>query len=121
MDIVSLAAAFRRVADQASGHVAPGHESRGPEEGASSSSVRTDEVYGPWRPFLADVLANERITSADHFQDTRLVLQGPGSLASMRCVCLHWRGTATLNLLMLLHSQAHCAVALWFWSRNGEL
>ena len=77
MGIVSLAAAFRRVADRASGHmamsVAQSHKSRGPEEGASSSSAITDESYGPWRPFLADVLANERITSQDHFQDTRWV------------------------------------------------
>ncbi|EIE26765.1 riboflavin synthase domain-like protein [Coccomyxa subellipsoidea C-169] len=27
--------------------------------------------YGPWRPYMARVLKNERITAEDHFQDTR--------------------------------------------------
>lgn len=76
-EIVSLAAAFKRVAEQASGHSAEppstsARESGGHEEGATLSSVCMDDKrYGPWRPFPAPVLANERITSSDHFQDTR--------------------------------------------------
>ncbi|GIL74048.1 hypothetical protein Vretifemale_4109, partial [Volvox reticuliferus] len=27
--------------------------------------------YGPWRPYLARVAVNRRVTAADHFQDTR--------------------------------------------------
>ncbi len=37
------------------------------EEGQDSA------FYGPERPFLAEVTRNERMTSEDHFQDTRLV------------------------------------------------
>ena len=33
----------------------------------------TSEPYGPSNPFFAPMLRCERITSADHFQDTRLV------------------------------------------------
>ena len=41
-----------------------------------SCTVHTDKLvtsagYGPWRPYLARLLKNERITAADHFQDTR--------------------------------------------------
>jgi hypothetical protein len=37
--------------------------------------------YGPWKPFLAPMISNTRVTSPDHFQDTRhivLGLQGSG-------------------------------------------
>eukprot|EP00198_Chlamydomonas_reinhardtii_P004798 XP_001694134.1 NADPH-dependent flavin reductase [Chlamydomonas reinhardtii] len=37
--------------------------------------------YGPWRPYLARLVCNQRITAPDHFQDTRHVeldLEGSG-------------------------------------------
>lgn len=48
--------------------------------------------HGPWRPFLAPLLANERVTAAGHERDTRLLLLGlrgsglacaPGDLAAI--------------------------------------
>lgn len=48
--------------------------------------------YGPWRPFLAPLLANARMTAAGHARDTRLLALGlrgsglayaPGDLAAI--------------------------------------
>ena len=33
---------------------------------------------GPWRPYMAPVLKNERVTAEDHFQDTRHIELGLG-------------------------------------------
>lgn len=65
----------------------------GPHDGSSSSQQAeaataacpgpgsSGAPYGPWRPFLAPVRENVRLTSADHFQDTRHIdfdLRGSG-------------------------------------------
>lgn len=48
--------------------------------------------HGPWRPFLAPLLGNERLTPGSHAQDTRLLTLGlagsglayaPGDLAAV--------------------------------------
>ena len=48
--------------------------------------------HGPWRPFLAPLLANARVTAAGHERDTRLLSLGlrgsglayaPGDLAAI--------------------------------------
>lgn len=58
--------------------------------------------YGPWRPFLAPLLANARVTAAGHERDTRLLALGlrgsglayaPGDLAAIlpaQVPCAAW-------------------------------
>ncbi|CAL5225422.1 g8237 [Coccomyxa viridis] len=44
------------------------------EAAASGFSGRSDDSaqgFGPWQPYMAPVLKNERVTAEDHFQDTR--------------------------------------------------
>lgn len=56
------------------------HETE-PPAASSCSSSSYGSGYGSWRPFLAPVRANTRLTSADHFQDTRHIafdLRGSG-------------------------------------------
>lgn len=64
---VAAAASFRAVAAEASGSSMPST--------TASSSTSTDtnngQRYGPWKPFMAPVLVNKRVTSEDHFQETR--------------------------------------------------
>ncbi len=38
---------------------------------AEASGPCSAESYGLWRPYMASVLRNQRITAPDHFQDTR--------------------------------------------------
>lgn len=40
----------------------------------SSSRDDASSSYGPWRPFMAPILSNERITSPTHFQDVRHIV-----------------------------------------------
>ncbi|KAG2485235.1 hypothetical protein HYH03_016021 [Edaphochlamys debaryana] len=74
------AADFRRVAQTAAGAdvdpdpsappaAAVGTSGRDPAGHAENGAVR--HQYGPWRPYLARLVANERLTAPDHFQDTR--------------------------------------------------
>lgn len=57
-EAVAAAAAFRAVSLEASGLA--------PEEAGGGGGG-----HGPWRPFMAPLLVNERLTASDHFQDTR--------------------------------------------------
>lgn len=79
---VAAAAAFRAVAAQAAGMsnsssvVSPAARS----EHSTSSSPQTP-AYGPWQPFMAPLVVNQRVTSSDHFQETRHLdfdLEGSG-------------------------------------------
>ncbi|GIL99953.1 hypothetical protein Vretimale_4988, partial [Volvox reticuliferus] len=66
-EAVAAAADFRRLAMYVSG-VEPT-----PEAAAITVGDRAalSYKYGPWRPYLARVAVNRRVTAADHFQDTR--------------------------------------------------
>jgi hypothetical protein len=69
---VAAAAAFRAVAAQAAGMM-------GATNAAAASQQQ--QQYGQWQPFMAPLLVNQRVTSADHFQDTRHIefdLRGSG-------------------------------------------
>jgi sulfite reductase alpha subunit-like flavoprotein len=74
---VAAAAAFRAVAAQAAGMM-------GAANGTSASQQQQQQQqqqYGSWQPFMAPLLVNQRVTSADHFQDTRHIefdLRGSG-------------------------------------------
>jgi len=51
----------------------------GTREGEGDVEVEKPVVFGPERPMLAPLLSCERVTPAEHFQDTRLVrLRCPG-------------------------------------------
>jgi hypothetical protein len=85
METVSVAAAFRRVAERAAGWSRDdggdgivGEGGQGHPVASSSldnAAVHEDGSgpprYGPWRPFLAPVLTNRRLTAEGHFQDVR--------------------------------------------------
>jgi sulfite reductase alpha subunit-like flavoprotein len=64
---VAAAAAFRAVAGEASG------SSTHDTAATPGSSTVNGQQYGPWRPFMAPVLVNHRVTSVDHFQETRYI------------------------------------------------
>jgi sulfite reductase alpha subunit-like flavoprotein len=66
---VAAAAAFRAVAAQASGSSIAG-AGAATANGSSSGAINGD-VHGPWKPFMAPLLVNDRVTSEDHFQETR--------------------------------------------------
>jgi sulfite reductase alpha subunit-like flavoprotein len=59
-EAVAAAAAFRAVSMEACG-LAPSE----PAAGAAGGP------HGAWRPFMAPLLVNRRLTAPDHFQDTR--------------------------------------------------
>jgi len=61
---VAAAAAFRAVAAEVSGLTSSSSSS-------SASNGHAGSSCGPWRPFMAPLLVNKRVTSADHFQETR--------------------------------------------------
>ena len=63
-EAVAAAAAFRAVAREASGLPAE------PEASAANGDAAA-APHGPWRPFMAPLLVNRRLTSPGHFQDTR--------------------------------------------------
>ena len=73
VDAVAAAAAFKRVAAQAAAAAAGGLLSGGGSNvvEAEGSAQLPPQPYGPFRPFLAPVLTNRRITRQDHFQDVR--------------------------------------------------
>ena len=74
-EAVAAAAAFRRVAMQAAaatgGPLASCGGGGGNADEAEGSSQQPPQPHGPFRPFLAPVLTNRRITREDHFQDVR--------------------------------------------------
>jgi hypothetical protein len=131
---VAAAAAFRAVAAEAAGMTGGAGAAA---NGASSNQqqLQQQQQYGPWQPFMAPLLVNERVTSADHFQDTRHIefdLQGsgfdyqPGDLLAVFPrtpaadveVRLRLRLRLLLPLLLLLQSTActictgaHCCEA----------
>lgn len=63
---VAAAAVFRAVAAEASGS-----SIQDTAAAPDGSSMVKGQQYGPWRPFMAPVLVNQRVTSVDHFQETR--------------------------------------------------
>jgi sulfite reductase alpha subunit-like flavoprotein len=79
---VDAAAAFRTVAAEAAG-LAPTPSSSSSSaaqqavQGSSGSSLAhanshvRGTVHGPWKPFMAPLLVNKRVTNPDHFQETR--------------------------------------------------
>jgi hypothetical protein len=72
---VAAAAAFRAVAAAAAGMATAAAAANGAAQG------QQQQQYGPWQPFMAPLLINQRVTSAEHFQDTRHIefnLQGSG-------------------------------------------
>lgn len=87
VEAVRAAAAFQRVAAAAAGSpwegAGGGQGGQQQGEGASmpsqpgtqSQSAEAAQAfpggYGPWRPYMARVAANTRITAESHFQDTR--------------------------------------------------
>jgi hypothetical protein len=79
---VAAAAAFRAVAAEASGMTGAAAAAAAAANGAASAEQQQQQQqYGPWQPFMAPLLVNQRVTSADHFQDTRHIefdLQGSG-------------------------------------------
>lgn len=81
---VHAAAAFRRVAAHAAGMPINAEDTgsacttanRAPNHSGGAASGQGDDVsssssYGPWRPFMAPMVVNTRITAPSHFQDTR--------------------------------------------------
>lgn len=73
---VAAAAAFRAVAREASGlppeePPAGAMAAGGAAAGGGEPACAGLAPAGPWRPFMALLLANERLTAPDHFQDTR--------------------------------------------------
>ena len=72
---VAAAAAFRAVAAEASGQLPPGSAAQPATAaaGAAANGHTSSCEFGPWRPFMAPLLANRRVTSADHFQETRVL------------------------------------------------
>jgi sulfite reductase alpha subunit-like flavoprotein len=66
---VAAAGAFRAVAAQASGSCVADTGAATPN--GSSSSAMNGHVHGPWKPFMAPLLVNDRVTSQGHFQETR--------------------------------------------------
>jgi sulfite reductase alpha subunit-like flavoprotein len=70
---VAAAAAFRDVAAAAAGMSTAAAQQQ--------QQQQQQQQYGPWKPFMAPLLVNQRVTSADHFQDTRHIefdLRGSG-------------------------------------------
>lgn len=67
---VAAAAAFRAVARAAAGatHAA---EEVVQAVGAAGQQPQPLPRHGPWRPFMAPLLQNDRVTLPSHFQDTR--------------------------------------------------
>jgi sulfite reductase alpha subunit-like flavoprotein len=63
---VAAAAAFRKVAAEAAGMGNPNYAAS-----PAVSAAGGGATYGPWQPFMAPLLINKRVTSANHFQDTR--------------------------------------------------
>lgn len=79
---VAAAAAFRAVAAEASGLSSPAATNHS-STNTSSAAAAAAPQFGPWRPFMAPLCVNERVTAADHFQDTRHLefdLSGSGGL-----------------------------------------
>lgn len=77
---VAAAAAFRAVAAEASG-LPPGSPAQPPTAAAAANGHADGCLYGPWKPFMAPLLVNMRVTSAEHFQETRVLkfdLSGSG-------------------------------------------
>ncbi|KAF5839539.1 hypothetical protein DUNSADRAFT_512 [Dunaliella salina] len=76
-EAVAMAASFRRVAATASGCPPQGpppcqdstHAAQSGVDGGANQGHTT--VYGPWCPYFARMLRNQRITASSHFQDTR--------------------------------------------------
>jgi hypothetical protein len=72
---VEAAAAFRAVMAEASGLPAAAAPlsggGGGGGDGAAQRQQQEQQQHGPWRPFFAPLLVNRRLTSPDHFQDTR--------------------------------------------------
>jgi hypothetical protein len=65
---------FQRVAAAAAGYLPPEPQPSGIATSGEPQQVGVQgsrPAHGPWRPYLAPVLVNRRITAADHFQDTR--------------------------------------------------
>jgi hypothetical protein len=79
LNAMSVAADFKKVAESAAGCCsnasfdrAGGRVTSMPNSAHSSKEEKEGgSIYGPWRPFLASVLANRRLTAEDHFQDVR--------------------------------------------------
>jgi sulfite reductase alpha subunit-like flavoprotein len=65
----AAAAAFRRVAAEAAGAAGMAAASGGSE--SSSSGGSDGSGFGPWRPFMAPLRVNRRVTAQGHFQETR--------------------------------------------------
>ncbi|KAG2430599.1 hypothetical protein HXX76_010117 [Chlamydomonas incerta] len=82
-EAAAAATDFRRLLQAAAGAVAPdAGEPAQPSNGTAAGSGNVAAAsYGPWRPYLARLVRNQRITAPDHFQDTRHVeldLEGSG-------------------------------------------
>ncbi|KAG2446563.1 hypothetical protein HYH02_008550 [Chlamydomonas schloesseri] len=70
-EAAAAATDFRRLLQAAAGAAPP--EAGGGEGGGAEAAAAGTASYGPWRPYLARLVANRRITAPDHFQDTRHV------------------------------------------------
>jgi hypothetical protein len=77
---VDAAAAFRTVAAEAAGLAPTPTSSSSTSSGTQQQAVQgsngalalaNGHVHGPWKPFMAPLLVNRRVTSGDHFQETR--------------------------------------------------
>lgn len=78
---VAAAASFRAVAAQASGSSTANAGAAAANGSSSNSSAMNGHVHGQWKPFMAPLLVNDRVTSEDHFQETRFLefdLSGSG-------------------------------------------
>lgn len=81
-EAAAAAVAFRAVAAEASGmNSSSTSTSAAPGLAAGTPKQDTSPCYGPWQPFMAPLVVNQRVTAADHFQDTRHIefdLEGSG-------------------------------------------
>lgn len=78
---VAAAAAFRAVAAEAAGMVSSSTSSADANGSSGTASDIPGPPYGPWRPFMAPIVTNQRVTAGHHFQDTRHIefdLSGSG-------------------------------------------
>eukprot|EP00798_Chlamydomonas_sp_ICE-L_P025328 gene25328-10984_t len=65
------AASFRRLAAQVSGSTLDVHQKQQQHQQNQPNEQNSTSAYAPWVPFRAPVLVNEKMTSANHFQDVR--------------------------------------------------
>ncbi|KAL0028461.1 hypothetical protein WJX77_008059 [Trebouxia sp. C0004] len=114
-EAVAAAFAFSQLEASVSGvHTSPGNAEaisrQGMTASTSGTTIATENAqYGLWRPFMASLTCNTRITSAHHFQDTRHLefdLTGSG---------MHY---APGDLLTIFPCQSQAAVSAFLQRMN---